>query len=67
MSQILSLIKPLLLKVANHPQTKLLVLQLLEKLVKTTDNSIDDTIIAIVKPALFTNQITGAVDTRYLK
>jgi len=67
MVNLLKLVKPLILQLANNPQVKLLVVQLLEKYVKTTDNSIDDTIVATVKVALFTNQLTGAVDTKFVK
>lgn len=52
MSKLVSLVKPLIFAAANSPQVKLLVVQLLEKYVKTTDNDIDDVIAKIVRDAL---------------
>jgi hypothetical protein len=49
-------LKPLLLKIATHPAVKNLVIELLEKYVKTTDNSIDDMVLTTVKELLFKPQ-----------
>jgi hypothetical protein len=61
MGALVAVAKPLVLSLANNPQVKLLVISLLEKYVKSTDNSIDDTILATVKAAMFKDQITGQV------
>lgn len=58
---VFSAVKPIILKIATHPQVKLLVVQLLEKYVKSTDNSVDDAILETVKLALFKDQITGEI------
>jgi hypothetical protein len=52
----IAFIQPLLLKLATHPAVKNLVISLLEKYVKSTDNSIDDAILATVKELLFKPQ-----------
>jgi len=49
LSAIVLVVRPILLKIATHPSVKNLVIQLLEKYVATTDNSIDDAILATVK------------------
>ena len=46
---IVALARPILLKTATHPSVKNLVIELLERYVKSTDNSIDDAILATVK------------------
>jgi len=46
---IVALARPILLKIATHPSVKNLVIELLERYVKSTDNSIDDAILATVK------------------
>lgn len=61
MKAFINFVKPIILRVATSPQVKALVVELLEKYAKTTDNSIDDTIVAAVKAAIFKDQITGEV------
>jgi hypothetical protein len=56
MDALIALVKPLILKLATHPAVKNLVVELLEKYVKTTDNSIDDMVLATVKELLFKPQ-----------
>lgn len=56
MDVLVSVVKPLILKLATHPAVKNLVIELLEKYVKTTDNSIDDMVLATVKELLFKPQ-----------
>jgi len=56
MGALVSVVKPLLLQLATSPAVKKLVLDLLEKYVKSTDNSIDDVLFATVKEALFKPQ-----------
>lgn len=46
---IVAVVRPILLKIATHPAVKNLVIDLLEKYVASTDNSIDDAILATVK------------------
>ena len=46
---VVALARPILLKIATHPSVKNLVIELLERYVKSTDNSIDDAILATVK------------------
>lgn len=53
MGAIVAAVKPILLGLATHPAVKKLVISLLEKYVKTTDNSIDDQILETVKVLLF--------------
>lgn len=53
MDLLVTVVKPLLLKIATHPSVKNLVIDLLEKYVNTTDNSIDNMILATVKELLF--------------
>jgi len=57
MGVIVLLLKPLILQIATHPAVKKLVIDLLEKYVKTTDNSIDDAIFSTVKKLLFKPQV----------
>ena len=52
MDFIVTIVKPLLLKIATHPSVKNLVIDLLAKYVKSTDNSIDDMIFVTVKELL---------------
>lgn len=59
MANLLKLLKPIIIHFATNSQVKLLVIQLLQKYVNTTDNSIDDVILGTVKAALFKDQITG--------
>jgi len=56
MPLLITFVQPLLLKLATHPAVKNLVIQLLEKYVKSTDNSIDDMVLATVKELLFKPQ-----------
>jgi hypothetical protein len=56
MEAVVALVKPLILKLATHPAVKNLVIELLEKYVKTTDNSIDDIVLTTVKELLFKPQ-----------
>lgn len=53
MGAIVSVVKPILLSLATHPAVKKLVISLLEKYVKTTDNSIDDQVLETVKVLIF--------------
>ena len=48
----LALIKPLVLTSLKSDKFKLFVVQLLEKLVESTDNELDDTALRIVKKGL---------------
>ena len=56
MDALVAVVKPLILKLATHPAVKNLVIELLEKYVKTTDNSIDDMVLGTVKELLFKPQ-----------
>jgi len=56
MDALVVVVKPLILKLATHPAVKNLVIELLEKYVKTTDNSIDDMVLVTVKELLFKPQ-----------
>jgi len=56
MDFIVTIAKPILLKIATHPSVKNLVIELLEKYVNTTDNSIDNMILATVKELIFKPQ-----------
>lgn len=56
MGAVVAVVKPILLQVATHPAVKNLVISLLEKYVKSTDNSVDDVLFATVKEALFKPQ-----------
>jgi hypothetical protein len=53
MGAVVAVVKPILLQIATHPAVKSLVISLLEKYVKSTDNSIDDMVLATVKELLF--------------
>jgi hypothetical protein len=53
MDAIVALVKPFLLRIATHSSVKNLVISLLERYVKSTDNSIDDAILATIKELLF--------------
>jgi hypothetical protein len=57
MDAIVAIVKPLLIRIATHPSVKNLVIELLEKYVKTTDNSIDNVILATVKELLFKPEV----------
>ena len=56
MGAVVAVLKPILLQIATHPAVKNLVLELLAKYVKSTDNSIDDVLFATVKELLFKPQ-----------
>jgi len=49
-------VKPIIISVATHPSVKKMVVELLEKYVRTTDNSIDDVVLALVKDRIFKPQ-----------
>jgi hypothetical protein len=49
-------VKPLVISIATHPAVKQMVVDLLTKYVRTTDNSIDDVVLALVKEKLFAPQ-----------
>jgi hypothetical protein len=55
MPAILLVIKPILFKLMGSCQVKKLVVELLERYVKTTDNDVDDLIASTVKTALLKN------------
>jgi hypothetical protein len=57
MSAVVAVVKPLLISIATHPAVKNLVVELLTKYVKSTDNSIDDVVLELVKDKLFTPQV----------
>ena len=59
MGAVVAVVKPLLLQIATHPAVKNLVIDLLTKYVKSTDNSIDDMVLATVKELLFKPQSEG--------
>jgi hypothetical protein len=63
MGAVVAVVKPILMKIATSPAVKKLVIDLLEKYVKTTDNSIDDNIVVAVKAAIFKDQVTGQVSS----
>lgn len=56
MDLLVNVVKPILIRIATHPSVKNLVIDLLEKYVKTTDNSIDDRILATIKELLYKPQ-----------
>ena len=56
MGAVVAVVKPLLIQIATHPAVKNLVVELLTKYVKSTDNSIDDVVLELVKDKLFTPQ-----------
>lgn len=53
---VVAIVKPVIIKLASHPSVKKLVIELLEKYVASTDNSIDDAILATVKEMLYKPQ-----------
>jgi len=61
MGAVVAVVKPLLMQIATKPAVKKLVLDLLEKYVKSTDNSIDDMLLTAVRAAMFKDQVTGQV------
>jgi len=56
MGAVVAVVKPLILSLATNPAVKNLVIELLTKYVKSTDNSIDDVVLTLVKDKLFTPQ-----------
>jgi hypothetical protein len=56
MGAVVAVVKPLLMQLATSPAVKNLVISLLEKYVKSTDNSVDDVLFETVKSALFKPQ-----------
>lgn len=56
MGAVVAVVKPIVMQLATHPAVKNLVIDLLTKYVKSTDNSIDDMILATVKELLFKPQ-----------
>jgi hypothetical protein len=56
MGAVVAVVKPLVVSIATHPAVKNLVVELLEKYVRTTDNTVDDVVVALVKEKLFTPQ-----------
>jgi hypothetical protein len=59
MGAVVSVVKPILISIATHPAVKNLVIELLEKYVKSTDNTIDDVVLTLVKEKLFTPEAEG--------
>ena len=57
MDFLITVVKPIILRIATHPAVKNLVIDLLEKYVGTTDNSIDDAILATVKELLYKPEV----------
>jgi len=55
MGVLVEVVKPLLLAAMNSCHTKRLVVELLERYVKTTDNDIDDLVANTVRTALLKN------------
>lgn len=53
MANIVNLFKPILLTFLESNQVKLLVLALLEAYARSTSNSVDDTVVAVVRARLF--------------
>lgn len=56
MGAVVAVVKPLIMQLATHPAVKNLVIDLMTKYVKSTDNSIDDMVLATVKDLLFKPQ-----------
>ena len=55
MGALVEVVKPLILAAMNSCHTKRLVVELLDRYVKTTDNDIDDLIAGTVRTALLKN------------
>ena len=55
MGALIEVVRPLILAAMNSCHTKRLVVELLERYVKTTDNDIDDLIAGTVRTALLKN------------
>ena len=56
MGAVVAVVKPLVISIATHPAVKQMVVDPLTKYVRTTDNSIDDVVLALVKEKLFAPQ-----------
>lgn len=56
MANLVALLKPILFALLTSKQVKDLVIELLTRYVKTTDNTIDDAVVEIVKVKLYTPQ-----------
>jgi hypothetical protein len=56
MNALVALVKPILFSFLTSKAVKDLVVELLEKYVRTTDNQIDDALVMIVKEKLYTHQ-----------
>lgn len=52
LGQLVEIVKPLILAAMNSCHTKRLVVELLERYVRTTDNDIDDLLVSSVRTAL---------------
>jgi hypothetical protein len=57
MDTVVAVVKPFLISIATHPSVKKLVIELLEKYVKSTDNSIDNVILELVRENIFKPQV----------
>lgn len=57
MNALIAFLKPILFSFLTSRAVKDLVVQLLEKYAKTTDNQIDDSIVSIVKEKLYTPSV----------
>jgi len=53
---LVTVVKPVIISVATHPAVKQMVVELLQKYVRTTDNSIDDVVLVMVKDRIFKPQ-----------
>lgn len=56
MATFINLVKPVLFSFLTSKAVKELVIDLLKKYVRTTDNQIDDTVVLLVEQKLFTAQ-----------
>ena len=54
---LVNVLKPLIISIATHPAVKQLVVELLEKYVNSTDNSIDNAVLALVKEKIFKPEV----------
>ena len=59
MGAVVAVVKPLLIQIATHPAVKNLVIELLTKYVNSTDNSIDNVVLELVKEKLFAPEAEG--------
>jgi len=53
MGAVIAVVKPIVIQLATHPAVKKLVIELLEKYVNSTDNSIDNVVLELVKEKIF--------------